>query len=104
MIKVGPLASVDAAQLLFDNASRQFTCGELRVESGCSHAEKMKAMQKHPALLEAKGHPGTLVRGSPVGQRCPNCFSGVASIAAGVFGDADAAADDASARNHCGRC
>ena len=73
-MKVEPLASADAAQLLLDNVSRQLTCGELRVASGCSHANKMEALQRHPALEEAKGHPGTLVRGGPVGQGCPGLF------------------------------
>lgn len=63
VMKVERLGGADAAQLLLDNVSRQLTCGELRVAAGCSHAEKLEALQRHPALQEAKGHPGTLVRG-----------------------------------------
>ncbi|CAN0049952.1 unnamed protein product, partial [Laminaria digitata] len=66
VIRVDPLAPADAAQLLFDNVSRHLTCGELGVTGSCSHSAKLEALQKHPAFLEAKGHPGTLVRGTPV--------------------------------------
>lgn len=59
--RVSALRNTDPAQLLLDLLPRRFKFTELGMTPGCLHDDILKALQGHPVLKEAGGHPGTLV-------------------------------------------
>lgn len=61
--KVRPLKDRDAAQLLMDKVPTSFTKKELRLSPShrCTREDILKALEAHPVLKAAEGHPGTLV-------------------------------------------
>ncbi|CAN0342051.1 unnamed protein product, partial [Ectocarpus fasciculatus] len=65
--KVKPLKDRDAAQLLMDKVPTRFTKKELRLSTHCCTREDiLKALEAHPVLKAAEGHPGTLLRLAPL--------------------------------------
>lgn len=69
---VSKLKGTDPAQLLVDLKPRPFKFAELYLNpqpGGCSHNEILQALERHPVLQKADGHPGTLVRSRFGGDR-----------------------------------
>ncbi|CAM9759163.1 unnamed protein product [Ectocarpus sp. 6 AP-2014] len=66
--KVKPLKDRDAAQLLMDKVPTRFTKKELRLSLShrCTREDILKALEAHPVLKAAEGHPGTLLRLAPL--------------------------------------
>lgn len=56
-----PLKDRDAAQLLMDKVPTRFTKKELGLSHCCTRENILQALEAHPVLKAAEGHPGTLV-------------------------------------------
>ncbi|CAM9674291.1 unnamed protein product [Ectocarpus sp. 4 AP-2014] len=66
--KVKPLKDRDAAQLLMNKVPTSFKKKELGLSLShrCTREDILKALEAHPVLKAAEGHPGTLLRLAPL--------------------------------------
>lgn len=76
VIKVPPLKGKDPARLLVSLKPRPLRTWELGLKpETASHSHILDALERHPMMQKAEGHPGTLVRCPRVERNQPRtCF------------------------------